>query len=379
MKTALFCGSFDPFTSGHLHIVQKALEKFDCIIINVGMNDSKTPLFNTQERLNMVVQSLKDCALNDKVKVISDFGITADIALRENVSTLIRGIRMGGQDTEYEKNLAVFNQILGEVRGIKLTTEFILEDDEFLQNVSSTHVKNLCFLHEYIAASLCVTPFVHQKLMEKFLQKVFKKLSRSKQSEVRLLNIYDSIIASYAARYYHNISHIAYMLNMLNIYCAQNHDNVITQNYHSLILAIFMHDYVYSPQSKVNEEKSAQALDNIIQNDPRVFNPFIKQQIVQELILATKHHENAKTQLQALMSDLDLSILGTSNPVVWNEYTLNIRKEFLNYSDTEYRTGRILFLKSLIERPQIFQTVFFHKLYEKQARENISREIQKLS
>ena len=122
MKRAIFNGSFDPFTLGHLSIVRRAIESYDQLIINVGNNPEKKCLFNTNLRLEMIKQTLIEQGIEKQVKLTAENILTADLALKENVSTLIRGIRLGTNDPEAEQNLATFNQYLGKIRGIDLQT-----------------------------------------------------------------------------------------------------------------------------------------------------------------------------------------------------------------------------------------------------------------
>lgn len=107
-RTALFAGSFNPFTIGHADIVERALDIFDRVIIAIGYNEMKPQPADLRDRL-MYLQKLY--AGNERITVISYGGLTADFAKKMGVTTLIRGVR-NSVDFEYEKNLADINREL---------------------------------------------------------------------------------------------------------------------------------------------------------------------------------------------------------------------------------------------------------------------------
>lgn len=107
-RTALFAGSFNPFTIGHADIVERALEIFDRVIIAIGYNEMKPMPADLRPRL-MHLQKLY--SENNRVTVISYGGLTANFAKQEGVTALIRGVR-NSADFEYEKNLADINREL---------------------------------------------------------------------------------------------------------------------------------------------------------------------------------------------------------------------------------------------------------------------------
>lgn len=365
MEKAIYAGSFDPFTLGHLHIVQRALRQFDKIIINVGTNLQKKTLFSHVMRFMMVEETIKACNLEDKVELMCYKGMTADLALREEVYTLIRGIRVGTDDIEKEKNLAITNHNLGAVRGINLKTEFIYVEDAFLRTVSSTAVKNLCQLHQFAAVMKYVSPYVHQKLALEYLEPIFKDAYFEGRLYLKLAKQYD-------ARAYHNLSHIAYMLNMLQIYLDAGYTDIANSDINTLTQAIFLHDYIYNPLEKNNKEMSIQAAI-----DEDFVNEYDKK--FQNLVLVTKHIKPANGEVEALMADLDLSILGTFDDEIWTQYNNNIRKEYEMVPLKDYVKGRIEVLERFLNRERIFQTDFFYDMFETQAHQNLIKEIEWLN
>ncbi len=118
MKTAIFPGSFDPFTIGHADIVKRALPLFDKIIIAVGENITKKPLFPLEERIAQIRQAF---AGEPKVTVEAYNGLTADFAREQGAEYILRGVRCVA-DFEYERNMAEANKALTGIETILLYT-----------------------------------------------------------------------------------------------------------------------------------------------------------------------------------------------------------------------------------------------------------------
>lgn len=133
MKRAVFPGSFDPFTKGHELIVKKAMQLFDEIIIGVGQNSSKIPLFELNKRLTHI-QSL--FGLDEKVKVMIFNGLTVEFCKEQGAQYIVRGLR-NSNDFEYEAAIAQMNLDLSGVE-----TVFLLTDPKFAA-VSSTIVREI--------------------------------------------------------------------------------------------------------------------------------------------------------------------------------------------------------------------------------------------
>ena len=109
MKVAIYPGSFDPITFGHIDIVDRATSLFDQVIIGVAESRSKEPLFSTDERIELIRESFKD---NNKINVIGySKKLTVDLASENNAIAIIRGLRAVA-DFEYEFQLATMNRSL---------------------------------------------------------------------------------------------------------------------------------------------------------------------------------------------------------------------------------------------------------------------------
>jgi pantetheine-phosphate adenylyltransferase len=118
-KTALFAGTFDPYTVGHHSIVVRALGMFDKIIVAVGRNVGKSHLHDTEER----VEKIKNLYANEpRVEVASYEGLTTDFAKEQGACCLLRGIR-SVKDFEYERDLADLNRMISGIETVLLISE----------------------------------------------------------------------------------------------------------------------------------------------------------------------------------------------------------------------------------------------------------------
>lgn len=113
MKVSFYAGSFDPFTIGHLHIVNIASKIFDKVIIGIGVNPKKTRRYDKTKMKEAIEKVLKSENINNFEVIIFD-GLTADVAKEYGADFLIRGVR-NGIDYDFEENLALINE---EISGI---------------------------------------------------------------------------------------------------------------------------------------------------------------------------------------------------------------------------------------------------------------------
>ncbi len=133
MTTAIFTGSFDPFTIGHEAIVRQALPLFDRIVIGVGVNGNKTCMYDPQTRVEAIARLY---AGETKVEVRQYDDLTVDFARREGAHYIIKGVR-SVKDYEYERDQADINRMLDGVE----TVLFLAAPG--MEGISSTMVREL--------------------------------------------------------------------------------------------------------------------------------------------------------------------------------------------------------------------------------------------
>jgi len=142
MKVAIYPGTFDPLTYGHIDVIRKSLNIFDKIIVATTDNINKNYHFSIEDRLSIINDSLfKDLKFNkNKIKVISFDNLTIDLCKKYKATTIIRGLR-AVSDFEYEFQLAGMNKKLNT----KIETMFLMSDIEN-QIISSKFVKEIANL-----------------------------------------------------------------------------------------------------------------------------------------------------------------------------------------------------------------------------------------
>lgn len=160
MSIAIYPGSFDPVTRGHLDIIKRAAKVTDKLIIGVLNNSAKTPLFTTEERVELIRECVKDFK---NVEVDSFDGLTVDFAKAHHATVMVRGLR-AVSDFENEVQLAQINHALMP----NIDTVFFVTSIKW-GYLSSTVVKEFAKYHSDV--SKFVTPNVEAALIEKFRDK----------------------------------------------------------------------------------------------------------------------------------------------------------------------------------------------------------------
>ena len=156
MNVAVFPGSFDPITLGHIDLVRRAVPLFSRIIVAVGVNNQKSTLFPLEKRLSWLREVFKD---DKKVEVAYFEGLTVRFCEERNAHYLIRGLR-NASDFDYEKTISQLNTIIGK----DIETIFLISQPEF-SHISSTIVREIKgkgnvspFVPEVITRELIIYP-----------------------------------------------------------------------------------------------------------------------------------------------------------------------------------------------------------------------------
>ncbi len=156
MKIAIYPGSFDPITKGHIDVIERSSKIFDEIIVVLMKNDKKTSLFNDEERLDMMEEA---CATMGNVTCDIGSGLSTAYARKKGACVMIRGIR-AVQDYEYELTTATANMYLNS----DIETCFFMSKPEF-SFLSSSTVKEIAGYGASVDGF--VSPYVVKKLKEK--------------------------------------------------------------------------------------------------------------------------------------------------------------------------------------------------------------------
>lgn len=159
MKTAIYPGSFDPLTNGHLSIIQRGLKMFDRLIVAIASNPKKVPLFSVEERVELIRESCKD----PRVEVDHFQGLLVEYVKSKNVGVILRGLR-AVSDFEYEFQLANMNRTLAP----KIETVFMMTGEDYFY-ISSQLVREVASLGGDVQG--LVPASVLAKLKERFAPK----------------------------------------------------------------------------------------------------------------------------------------------------------------------------------------------------------------
>ncbi len=159
-RIALYAGSFDPPTRGHLDLIQRAAKIFDGVIVGVACNEAKAALFTVEERVEMIEEMVEGIP---NVTVNQFYGLTVEYARSQNAIALIRGLRVIS-DFEFELSMAINNQKLNP----SVDTVCLMPSEPYLF-LSSRQVKEIA--HFGGSVSHYVTPKVETRLFKKLAQR----------------------------------------------------------------------------------------------------------------------------------------------------------------------------------------------------------------
>lgn len=357
MRIAIYSGSFDIVTEGHLWMIKQGIELFDQLIVGIGTNPSKQTLFDFKTRkqlLESVCEGLADNLL------IEDFGNLAlvQFAHDKNASYILRGIRSVA-DFDYERMLKNVNTDLDD----SIETVFLMPPKN-LSDVSSSMVKGMLQVKDWeTIVKRYVPDAMREALIARFSCDPIQVAQHYAGAAVSVM-----LAEKYSeqGRFYHTLKHIAVCLREFREVEAKLSDR------HAVLMALLFHDLVYHPEAHqllANETASWELANEICPLNA----------VVKHHILHTSHtYTGDKNTDTDTVCDIDMAILGYSEQE-FDDYEAAIRREYAFASDAEYQTGRLYFLRSVLAKERIFNSDYFYRKYEASARSNIERLIRQLA
>ena len=140
MKLAVYPGSFDPFTLGHIDILLRSSKIFDKVIVSIGENHGKQNLFSIEERISDITNEINDIGIESHVSVESFSGLIVDFVISKKANILIKGVR-GPVDYDYELQMAGMNSAMNP----DIETIFLISRPEY-SYISSSLVKQIALM-----------------------------------------------------------------------------------------------------------------------------------------------------------------------------------------------------------------------------------------
>jgi pantetheine-phosphate adenylyltransferase len=159
-NSAIYPGSFDPLTNGHLDILERAAIMFEKVYVTVAVNNQKTSVFTGDERVALIKESIADKEWKNKIEIEQFTGLLIDYARKKKVNILLRGVRQIS-DFEYEFRMALTNRRLAP----EIDTLFLMPDEQ-LTFISATIVKEVAAWGGDLSSF--VPPHVAKALRKKF-------------------------------------------------------------------------------------------------------------------------------------------------------------------------------------------------------------------
>lgn len=354
-RKAVYAGSFDPPTIGHLWVIREGAALFDELVVAVAVNPDKKPTFTTEDRCAMLSEAVAGLGNVRVVRLEGQYLVRFAKSLGAKV--ILRGMRKEG-DYQPERDLCHLNaNIEPDVR-----TVFLMTPPEF-GVVASSFVRSLIGptgWEEEIRRYL--PPNVWPRVLDRYGSPLYDRWtdvwSRYIGTDPR--PPYRELLARYAEphRAYHGLAHIRHCLELF----ASVRDDF--EKPYAAEIALWAHDAVYDPQRDDNEAASAALL--------RRFGPLYG--IIEDYILETTHQGEPRSRDGALIRDIDLASLG-ADPETFDRNSKDIRQEYAFVPEMQYRVGRAAILRSFLRRPRIYFTDRFANLFEAQARTNLARAI----
>jgi pantetheine-phosphate adenylyltransferase len=348
-KKCVIGGTYDPPTNGHLHIIKKACNLFDEVIVVIAQNPNKKTMFSLEERKTMVKDMVQDLE-NVKVEILENYQYLVNYAYDNGATSLIRGIR-DNIDFSYEQGLCRTNKQIQP----KVETVYLMPDDAY-SIVSSSWVKGLVGMNEWRKIiEPHVSNTVLKKLEEKFLYGVVMDVCKQLDIE-EPQKLWNYMLTTYPTRAYHNFSHLISGLEAFNVYYPEfdnkTHISFIRKDAITLY-SWLLHDVDDS------EDISAEMAICLLGNRKNFSTDY--RGIVRDLISATKHRScEYATEAEQAFASIDLLCLALPDGE-YDVYSSRVFDEYMEKSGLKYEEfvekwhhGRSDFLKKMLARKFIY-------------------------
>ena len=378
-KKAVYGGTFDCPTSGHLHIIRKACKIFDSVTVVIAQNPNKKTLFSIDERKKMVkdmVQEFNTNSFKVDVKILPNDEYLVSYALSIGANFLVRGIR-DNIDFLYEQNICITNKKIQK----EIETIYLIPDESY-GIISSSWVKGLVGMKGWRNVIRDhVTPYTLMKLEEKFLRDIFIDVCKELGIEaIKSEQAWGWIVDGYSNNAYHNFDHLIDGIDAFRSITETDGRKTLYTLY-----AWFMHDV------NPSEDESILMAANLL-GVKWIYEEQTKNVIssVAKLIEATKHKTcEYRTEDEEIFASIDLLCL-SGHFCSYDEYVRKVYKEYLLKSglkDAEFYpkwiTGRKEFLQKMLARKVIYPCQWigeqFGRNLESEARYNMQKELDDLN
>lgn len=366
MRTAIYAGSFDVLTTGHLWMIREGSQLFDKLIVAVSNNADKKYMFDFATRLRLVRESIQKESEFENVEVVAvenDFIVT--LAQNKDVSYLLRGIR-SNLDYEYESQISRINSDLSS--GRYLQSVFLMPSPQ-VGHISSSMVKGLIGFKGWEQASSQYVPLpVASEMCYRFSDQItfrarllFDKYALP-MTYIGLFDMYEGDTKTPFKRPYHGIRHIHECIEQFGRIRSHLEMPDLVE------LALYFHDAIYVAGSNTNEQQSA---DLFLKYAEKSNLTAEQKSIVHKIILTTDWMENQDALVNGdlhFVHDIDFSIFAAD----WErfmEYENAIVAEYAIVPEAIFRQKRKEFLVKLNETGVFYTSYFDHK----KAKNNIDR------
>ena len=372
MDKIAFAGTFDPITNGHLWVIEEALNIAQEVVVIIAVNTTKKPLFEENIRKTMIEEAIKKIPNHERisVKILKNEYVAQAALTKFGCDYLIRGIR-SALDFDYETLIQQTNtEVLSGAKTI-----FVMPPRD-LESVSSSFIKALV---GPIGWHWNIEQFVPEYVYNFWVNQFIKESSFELCQDDKVLSLVDDITSFYSSegRFYHNMEHLAHCLQELLWLKANTQQS--SEDLKNLCIALLGHDVIYGEHvdGHSDEELSAEWTQSWVLNKKLLDenNSLIVKGLIEKTQYLSKNMV-LETEIEKIMCSIDLAVL-SKNKKAYYKYKHNIRREYPQASDQQYKEGRAQALKKLLSIPVLYEAEIFSH-YEKQARLNIEQEIKEL-